>query len=429
MSKLLLKEAEVINPEAKEIKKLDILIEDKEIIGLADSIEVKDAKIIDLNDKLVMPGLIDMHTHLREPGYEHKETIATGTQAAAKGGFTSVACMPNTNPVLDKKLLIDGLHKRVSEDGVVKVHPIGAVTKESQGRELAEIGSMAESGIVAISDDGNPVMDSEIMRLALKYADDFELPVISHCEDENLSGDGVVHEGYYSTVTGLDAIPASSEEVMVARDICLAQETNSRVHIAHISTKGAVELVREAKTKDVPVTCEVTPHHFSLTDQAITSFSTATKVHPPLRSKEDVEAIKEGLRDGTIDVIATDHAPHAPEEKDVEYDYAPFGISGFETAFGLIVTELIEPGVLSWQEVVQKLTVNPAQILGLQEGCLKEGARADLTIVDPELEWEVDPAEFISKGKNTPFAGEKLRGKNFMTIIDGEIVYEKSKEK
>ncbi|MFO7819136.1 MAG: dihydroorotase [Halanaerobacter sp.] len=428
MSKLLLKDAEVVNPEDEEIKKQDILIENEEIIGLADKIEVKNAETIELSNKLVMPGLIDMHTHLREPGYEHKETIATGTQAAAKGGFTTVACMPNTNPVLDKETLIEGLNKKVREEGVVKVHPIGAITKESQGEELAEIGSMAEAGIVGISDDGNPVMDSEIMRLALKYAGDFDLPVISHCEDENLSGDGVVHEGYYSTVTGLDPIPASSEEVMVARDICLAQETNNPVHIAHISTKGAVQLVREAKAKDIPVTCEVTPHHFSLTDQAITSFSTATKVHPPLRSKEDVQAMKEGLKDGTIDVIATDHAPHAPEEKDVEYDYAPFGISGFETAVGLIVTELIATGVLSWQELVEKLTINPAFILGLEGGRLKEGARADLTIIDPEQEWEVDPKNFVSKGKNTPFAGQKLKGQNVMTIVDGEIVYQNSNQ-
>ena len=428
MSKLLLKDAEVVNPGDEEIKKQDILIEEGEIIGLADEIEVKSAETIELSNKLVMPGLIDMHTHLREPGYEHKETIATGTQAAAKGGFTSIACMPNTNPVLDKETLIEGLDKKAAENGVVKVYPIGAVTKGSQGEELAEIGSMAEAGIVGISDDGNPVMDSEIMRLALKYAGDFDLPVISHCEDENLSGDGVVHEGYYSTVTGLDPIPASSEEVMVARDICLAQETNNPVHIAHISTKGAVQLVREAKAKDIPVTCEVTPHHFSLTDQAITSFSTATKVHPPLRSKEDVQAMKEGLKDGTIDVIATDHAPHAPEEKDVEYDYAPFGISGFETAVGLIVTELIATGVLSWQELVEKLTINPASILGLEGGRLKEGARADLTIIDPEQEWEVDPKNFVSKGKNTPFAGQKLKGQNVMTIVDGEIVYQNSKQ-
>ena len=423
MSKLLLKDAEVVNPENNEIKQQDILVEDDKIIKIAANIEAKDAEVIEVKDKLIVPGLVDMHVHLREPGYEHKETIATGTQAAAKGGFTSVACMPNTNPVLDKETLIEGLNRKIAEDGVVKVHPIGAITKESQGQELAEIGSMKEAGIVAISDDGNPVMNSEIMRLALKYAGDFNLPVISHCEDENLSGDGVVNEGYYSTVTGLDPIPASSEEVMVARDICLARETNNPVHIAHISTKGAVQLVRDAKKQDIPVTCEVTPHHFSLTDEAITSFSTATKVHPPLRSKEDVQAIKEGLKDGTIDVIATDHAPHSNEEKDVEYDYAPFGISGLETALGLINTELIETGILSWQEVIKKLTINPASILNLDVGKIEEGQVADLSVIDPEKEWEVKPKEFVSKGKNTPFTGRKLKGQNIMTLVEGQIVY------
>ena len=423
MSKLLLTGAKVVDPTANEMKQQDVLLADDKIIEIAADIEAQDAEVIDVSDKLIVPGLVDMHVHLREPGYEHKETIATGTQAAAKGGFTSLACMPNTNPVLDKETLIEGLNKKIAADGVVKVHPIGAITKASQGQELAEIGSMQEAGIVAISDDGNPVMNSEIMRLALRYAGDFDLPVISHCEDENLSGDGVVNEGYYSTVTGLDPIPASSEEVMVARDICLARETNSPVHIAHISTKGAVQLVRDAKKQGVPVTCEATPHHFSLTDEAITSFSTATKVHPPLRSKADVQAIKEGLQDGTIDVIATDHAPHAEEEKDVEYDYAPFGISGLETAVGLINTELIEPGVLSWQEAVAKLTTNPAAILGLDSGKLEEGARADLSVIDPSYRWEVKPEEFVSKGKNTPFAEQELKGQNIMTIVDGEIVF------
>ncbi|MBM7556040.1 dihydroorotase [Halanaerobacter jeridensis] len=423
MSKLLLKGAEVVNPGNNEIKQQDILIEDEEIAKIASNIKVEDVKKMDLSNKLIVPGLIDMHVHLREPGFEHKETIATGTQAAAKGGFTSVACMPNTNPVLDKETLIEGLNQKIAEDAVVNVYPIGAITKGSQGKELAEIGSMSQAGIVAVSDDGNAVMNSEIMRLALKYAGDFDLPVISHCEDENLSGDGVVHEGYYSTVTGLDPIPASSEEVMVARDIALARETNNPVHIAHISTKGAVQLVRDAKKQGIPVTCEATPHHFSLTDQAITSFSTATKVHPPLRSKEDVQAIKEGLEDGTIDVIATDHAPHATEEKDVEYDYAPFGISGLETAIALINTELVETGVLSWPQAVEKLTTNPASILGLDEGKLKEGAVANLSVIDPDYKWEVKPKDFVSKGKNTPFADEELKGQNIMTVVNGEIVY------
>jgi len=423
MSKLLLSGARVVDPEQEAIIEQDVLIVGNKIEKIADNISRDGVKKIDLSDKLILPGLIDLHVHLREPGFKHKETIATGTEAAAKGGFTSVVCMPNTNPVLDSEPLIESVVKRSKEQGVVNVFPVGAITKGSQGEELAEIGSMNEAGIVAISDDGNPVMNSEMMRLALQYASDFDLPVISHCEDENLAGTGVVHEGYYSTITGLDPIPASAEETMVARDICLAQETDSHVHIAHISTKGAVQLVREAKAKGVPVTCEVTPHHFSLTDRAITSFNTATKVNPPLRSKEDVAAIKEGLKDGTIDVIATDHAPHAGSEKDVEYDYAPFGISGLETALGLVITELINPGILSWTDAVSKLTSNPGDLLGLERGRLEEGALADLIVIDPEQSWEVVPEEFASKGKNTPFAGVELTGQNLLTIVDGEIVY------
>jgi dihydroorotase len=423
MSRLLLSGARVVDPEQEVITEQDLLIVGNKIEKIADNISSDGVKKIDLSDKLILPGLIDLHVHLREPGFKHKETIATGTEAAAKGGFTSVVCMPNTNPVLDNEPLIESVVKRGEEQGVVNVFPVGAITKGSEGEELAEIGSMSEAGIVAISDDGNPVMNSEMMRLALQYASDFDLPVISHCEDENLAGTGVVHEGYYSTITGLDPIPASAEETMVARDICLAQETDSHVHIAHISTKGAVQLVREAKAKGVPVTCEVTPHHFSLTDRAITSFNTATKVNPPLRSKEDVAAIKEGLKDGTIDVIATDHAPHAGSEKDVEYDYAPFGISGLETALGLVITELINPGILSWSAAVSKLTSNPADLLGLEGGRLEEGAIADLIVIDPEQNWEVVPEEFASKGKNTPFAGVELTGQNLLTIVDGEVVY------
>jgi dihydroorotase len=423
MSRLLLSGARVVDPEQEVITEQDLLIVGNKIEKIADNISSDGVKKIDLSDKLILPGLIDLHVHLREPGFKHKETIATGTEAAAKGGFTSVVCMPNTNPVLDNEPLIESVVKRGEEQGVVNVFPVGAITKGSEGEELAEIGSMSEAGIVAISDDGNPVMNSEMMRLALQYASDFDLPVISHCEDENLAGTGVVHEGYYSTITGLDPIPASAEETMVARDICLAQETDSHVHIAHISTKGAVQLVREAKAKGVPVTCEVTPHHFSLTDRAITSFNTATKVNPPLRSKEDVAAIKEGLKDGTIDVIATDHAPHAGSEKDIEYDYAPFGISGLETALGLVITELINPGILSWSAAVSKLTSNPADLLGLEGGRLEEGAIADLIVIDPEQNWEVVPEEFASKGKNTPFAGVELTGQNLLTIVDGEVVY------
>ncbi|GAB6100712.1 dihydroorotase [Halanaerocella petrolearia] len=423
MNKLLLKNGQVINPIKQTSQKQDILIEDNKIVKLGSNLKSETAQVFDLAGKIITPGLVDMHVHLREPGFEYKETIETGTKAAAKGGFTTVAAMPNTDPIIDKDALVKSVLATAKEEAVVNVCQIGAITKESKGEELAEIGSMKQAGAIGVSDDGNSVMNAEVMRLALQYAKDFDLPVISHCEDDNLAGDGVVHEGYYSTMTGLDSIPASAEDVMVARDISLAEETDSRVHIAHISTKGSVELVRQAKARGVEVTCEVTPHHFTLTDAEITSFNTATKVNPPLRSREDVEAIKKGLQDGTIDVIATDHAPHSVEEKDVEYDYAPFGISGLETALGLVLTELVKPEILSLEEAIAKLTINPAQILDLNKGEIATGKVADLTVIDLKDNWQVDPAKFISKGKNTPFTGHKLRGKTIMTVVAGEVVY------
>ncbi|TDX52769.1 dihydroorotase [Orenia marismortui] len=423
MNKLLLKNAKLVNPAEGIIQDQDLLIIDGKIAKIENCIKAKDADLIDLNGKILSPGLIDMHVHLREPGFEHKETIKTGTEAAAKGGFTSVACMPNTNPVIDSQTLVEGLLSIAKEDGVVNVYPIGAITKGSQGQELAEISSMKEAGIVGISDDGSPVMNSEMMRLALEYAKDLELTIISHCEDENLAGAGVVNQGYYSTVTGLNPIPSSAESVMVARDICLAEETGSRVHIAHISTKESVELVRQAKKRGVKVSCEVTPHHFTLTDELITSFDTNTKMNPPLRSEEDVAAIKKGLKDGTIDVIATDHAPHSVEEKDVEYNYAPFGIIGLETALALVVSELIEPGILTLEEALAKLTVNPAEILGIDKAKIEIGADADLTVIDIDDEWKLRAEDLVSKSKNTPFIDYNLKGRTLMTIVGGKIVY------
>ncbi|WP_018250256.1 dihydroorotase [Orenia marismortui] len=423
MNKLLLKNAKLVNPAESIIQDQDLLIIDGKIAKIENGLKAKGADLIDLNGKILSPGLIDMHVHLREPGFEHKETIKTGTEAAAKGGFTSVACMPNTNPVIDSQILVEGLLSIAKEDGVVNVYPIGAITKGSQGQELAEISSMKEAGIVGISDDGSPVMNSEMMRLALEYAKDLELTIISHCEDENLAGSGVVNQGYYSTVTGLNPIPSSAESVMVGRDICLAEETGTKVHIAHISTKESVELVRQAKKRGVKISCEVTPHHFTLTDELITSFDTNTKMNPPLRSKEDVAAIKEGLKDGTIDVIATDHAPHSVEEKDVEYNYAPFGIIGLETALALVVSELIEPGILTLEEALAKLTVNPAKILGLDKAKIEVGADADLTVIDIDDEWKLRSEDLVSKSKNTPFIDYNLKGRTVMTIVGGEIVY------
>ncbi|MCK8817793.1 dihydroorotase [Natroniella sulfidigena] len=423
MKKLLLKGGEVVKPAESKRKQADLLIIDGEIAEIGVDLEVADAKVVDVEGKIISPGLIDIHVHLREPGFGHKETIKTGTEAAAKGGFTAVAAMPNTDPVIDNQSLVKSVLAKAKQEAAVDVYQIGAITKGSQGKELAEIGLMYEEGVVAISDDGNSVMNAELMRLALKYAQDFDLTVISHCEDDNLAGDGVVNEGYYSTITGLNPIPASAEEVMVARDILLAEELGTKVHIAHISTAGAVELVRQAKSRGVDVSCEAAPHHFALTDELITSFDTNTKVNPPLRSAADVAAIKEGLADGTIDIIATDHAPHTIEEKRVEYDYAPFGISGIETALGVVLTELVEPGILSLEDALAKLTINPAQRLNLTGGNLAVGAKANLTVIDLEQEWVVEPQEFISKGKNTPFAQTELRGKAALTIVNGEVVY------
>lgn len=389
-------------------------------------------EIIDAGGKLVVPGLIDMHVHLREPGLEAKETIATGTAAAARGGFASVACMPNTKPVVDNQTVVEFIRTRAAQTGLVNVFPIGAITKGSEGKELAEIGDMAANGIVAISDDGKPVANAEIMRLALEYAKMFGLTVISHCEDPNLANEGVMHEGYQSTVLGLKGIPEAAEEIMVAREVLLSEQTGCPVHIAHVSTAGSVRIVREAKARGVKVTAEATPHHFTLTDEAVRGYNTATKVNPPLRTAADVEAIKAGLKDGTIDVIATDHAPHAPEEKDVEYIYAPFGMVGLETALPLVLEQLVRPGVLTLTEAIAKLTINPARILGLDKeapglakGRLIPGADADITIIDPEAEEVLEAAAMAGKSKNTPFLGRRLQGLAAATIVGGKVVYQR----
>jgi len=422
LKKLLIKGGKVVSPADDLNEELDLLVVDGKVTEVAEEIDASEAEVIDATGKIVTPGLIDMHVHLREPGFEHKEDIKSGTESAAAGGFTSVACMPNTEPVVDNATVVNYINDKAKINAKVNVFPIGSITKGLEGKELAEIGFMKEAGIVAISDDGETVMNSELMKLALEYVKAFDLPVISHCEDKTLTENGVVHEGYYSTVTGLDAIPAAAEDIIVARDIRLAEMTGTPLHIAHVSTKRAVELVRDAKARGVQVTAEVTPHHFTLTDEAITTFDTNTKVNPPLRSSEDVTAIKEGLADGTIDVIATDHAPHAWEEKDVEYDYAPFGIAGLETALPLVITELVKPEVLSLEEAIEKLTINPAQILSLNKGRLTVGEDADITVIDLDQEYEVDANKFYSKGKNSPFIGEVLGGRAVATIVNGKLV-------
>lgn len=425
--RILIKGGRVIDPKNKLDAVRDIYIENGVICDIEEKIDLDDLgdldmEVIDAKGKIVSPGFIDMHCHLREPGYEYKETIYTGTRSAAKGGFTSIACMPNTDPVIDNETVVNFIFSKAKEDGVVNVYPIGAITKGQKGQELAQIGEMKFAGVVAVSDDGRPVENSGLMRKAMKYAAMFDTLVISHCEDLSLTDGGSANEGYIATSLGLRGIPDSSEEVMVARETILAGETGANVHIAHVSTKGSVELVRQAKRRGVPVTCETCPHYFSLTEEAILGFNTNAKMNPPLRTQEDVDAVIEGLRDGTIDVIATDHAPHHVDEKNLEFDKALNGIVGFETAFGLGVTNLVKPGHLTIDQLIEKMTTNPANILALNKGALNPGKPADLVILDPEEEYTVDVNSFESKGKNSPFDGVTLTGRVLYTIVDGQLV-------
>ncbi|NLJ99653.1 MAG: dihydroorotase [Clostridia bacterium] len=381
----------------------------------------KEIDILEAEGFIITPGLLDMHTHLREPGFEDSEDIESGTRAAVHGGFTAVACMPNTKPVIDNAAVVRSILARAEEKGSCRVYPIGSITKGLQGEELAEMGDMVKAGVVAVSDDGMPVANSYIMRNALQYAKSLNIPVISHCEEPTLSSGGVMNEGYMSTVLGLKGIPAAAEDIMVARDLILAETTGARVHIAHISTKGSVEIVRAAKDRGIKVTCEATPHHFSLTDNSVRDYDTNTKVNPPLRTDEDLEAVIAGLKDGTIDVIASDHAPHTIESKDVEYDYAPFGISGLETSLPLMVSNLIIPGELSWMQTIRKTTYEPAKILNIKLDGIRKGSPADITVINPNSDRKVDTKNFISKGKNSPFDGENLKGWATATICNGTI--------
>lgn len=379
-----------------------------------------DMKIIDATGLVVVPGLIDMHVHLREPGFEHKETIKTGTLAAVKGGFTTVCCMPNTSPVNDNASVTEFIQRKASQEGYCSVLPIGAVTKGQRGEELAEMGAMRKEGCIAFSDDGHPVMHSLVMRRALEYSRAFGVPIISHAEDLTLSEGGVMNEGLLSLTLGLRGSPAAAEEIMIFRDIVLAELTGGRLHIAHVSTKGSVEIIRSAKQRGVRVTAETCPHYFSITEEAVAGYDTDAKVNPPLRTSADREAIAEGLRDGTIDVIASDHAPHHRDEKLREFDLAPSGISGLETSLGLSM-RLVEGRILTFGQLIEKMALNPAKILQLDSGTLRIGSDADLTIIDPSREVVVDPESFISKGKNTPFKGWRLKGVAAYTIVKGKL--------
>ncbi len=420
--KTLIKNAFIIDPINQLNGQYDLLLEGEQISEVAVKIEDQGYQLIELAGRILLPGLIDMHTHLREPGYEEKETIKSGGEAAAAGGFTTIACMPNTKPVADNPATVEYI-KSKARDCVVKVLPIGSITKNLLGKELAEIGFLAEAGVKALSDDGYSVMNSEIMRRAMEYANSFGLPIISHCEDLNLNGNGVMNEGYYSTILGLKPIPPAAEEIMIARDILLAELTGARLHIAHLSTKRGLEMVCDARERGLQVTTEVTPHHLLLTDKAVKSYNPDTKVNPPLRCEQDVEALRTALQDGLIEAIASDHAPHTFEDKLGEYDYAAFGISGLETTLALIHNEFIQADLLDWNDLVRLMLINPANILGLTVEGIKAGAVADLTIFDQEKTWTVNKDKLKSKGKNTPFAGWELQGKVVMTIVNGKVVY------
>ena len=410
MGKLLIAGGRLIDPANKRDGRFDVLVEGGRIADVRPTIPANGAKTLNASGQLVVPGLIDLHTHLRQPGREDKETIETGLRAAARGGFTTVCVMPNTQPPIDERGLVEYIHQEARRLSLGAVRVIGAITKGRQGRELTDFGELFDAGCVAVSDDGAPVSDGFLMRRALEYATVFGRPVIQHAEDLTLAAAGVVHEGIMSTTLGLRGIPAEAESTMVARDIGLAELTGGWLHLAHLSSARSVDMVRQAKRRGVHVTCEVSPHHLALTHEAVEGFNSHAKVNPPLRTEQDRLALIEGLRDGTIDCIATDHAPHADWEKDAEFDAAPFGISGLETALGVCIQALVEPKHLSWAQLIEKLSVHPAAIAGLPGGTLKPGSEASVTLIDPEATWVVDPASFRSKGRHTPFAGWTLKG-------------------
>jgi dihydroorotase len=424
--RILIANGHLIDPAAPENTGMDVLIEDGRVAEWRKSGEAvpEGAEVFDARGLLVAPGFIDLHVHLREPGQEHKETIATGCAAAVAGGWTSVCPMPNTNPVNDNAAITRYMIEQAEHAGLANVFPIGAITKSSDGAELAEMGEMKAAGAVAVSDDGRPVPNAGIMRRAMQYAKDFGLPVIDHCEDKSLSSGGVMNEGKMSLLLGLKGMPALAEDIDAVRDILLAAETGAHIHIAHVSTKGAIEAVRRAKNEGINVTCEVTPHHFTLTDRSVEGYDTNYKMAPPLRSEEDVEAVIEGIRDGTIDAIATDHAPHHHDEKALEFDRAPFGITGLETAVGLAFNELVHKGIISLERLVELCSANPARVFNLEgRGTLKPGSIADVTIIDPELKWTYRNADSRSKSRNCPFDEWEFTGRAVTTIVGGRIVF------
>jgi dihydroorotase len=426
LSGILIRGGRVIDPARHFDEVADVLLLESRVEAIGRNLGTPPgAMVVDASGQVVAPGLIDLHVHLREPGQEDLETVATGALAAAAGGFSAVCAMPNTDPVCDNQGVVGFMKAQAQRAGKARVYPIGAISLGQKGQQLAEFGELVGAGAVAVSDDGKPVVSSHLMRTALEYAKTFGIPVADHCEEPTLSAGGAMHEGIVSTRLGLKGIPAAAEEIMVARDLLLAELTGGHIHLCHMSTRGSVDLIRRAKDRGVRVTAEACPHHFSLTHEACEGYDTNAKMNPPLREPEDREAIRQGLRDGTIDVIATDHAPHHYDAKEREFDDAPNGIIGLETALGLAITELVKTGLLSLPELVERMSSAPARIFGLPGGTLAPGSPADVTVFDPDAEWTVRPQEFCSRSRNTPFGGRRLTGRANVTIVRGQVVYQR----
>lgn len=421
---ILLRGGRVIDPSQGIDGVQDVLLAEGVVVGVDREISPPEGtEIVPVNGLVVCPGLIDLHVHLREPGFEHKETIASGARAAVAGGFTAVCAMPNTDPPIDDPASVGFVYAEGVRVGLARVYPVGAVSVGMRGERLTEVGEMVDAGAVAITDDGLPVADAGLMRLALEYTQTFGIPVASHCEERSLSRGGSMNEGAVSTRLGLMGIPNAAEDVMIARDLLLAELTGGRLHIQHVSTRGGVAMIREAKARGIAVTAEATPHHFTLTEEAVDGYRTDAKMNPPLRTAEDVAAVRAGIADGTLDVIATDHAPHHYDEKEQAFDEAPFGIVGLETALGLAVTELVEKGVITLPQLVERMSTAPARAFRLPGGTLRPGSPADVTVFDPSAEWTVEPEAFLSRSRNTPFGGWRLRGRALYTIVGGRVVW------
>ncbi len=419
---ILIKNGRIIDPSQNMDKVGDLLVEKGRIIKVGQKIKAPGASIVDAENKIIAPGFIDMHTHLREPGREEAETIVTGLQAAIVGGFTTVSAMPNTEPACDKEAHVRGLFEKAREARTGNLLPVGTITSARKGEIMSEMAELKEAGCLAISDDGASVSNAEVMRKAMEYASMVDLLVVSHCEDKTLAGDGVMHEGKWSTILGLAPIPGAAESIVVERDIRLAEITGARLHIAHISTEEAVAIVRRARKKGIPVSAEVTPHHIALSDEDLKGYNTNMKVNPPLRTKGDIKALKQALADGVIEAIATDHAPHPEYEKEKEFNYAPFGMIGLETALSIAVESLLDEGYLDWAGLISKLSTNPARLLKYDRGTLKEGGIADITIIDPGKEWVYEKSAIRSRACNSPFLGKKMKAKVTDVLVGGKIV-------